>query len=218
LVAYHAPGDPVSGRYRDLLGALLAALGDVSGARGGLPTRTFPGAGALLFTSARPGAGTTTVLLNLAVTAVRQGRRRVVVVDANLRRPGVAARLGLPEFPGLCEVLGGTFSLDHALQETEQANLLALTAGFPSGGERAGVRFVAETVRSLLRQLRQRFDLVLVDAPPWDGRPDVALPATACDAVCLVLAGQEAETPRVDDLLRGIPAQGVRLVGCVLTG
>ena len=218
VVAYHAPGDPVSGRYRDLLAALLTALGDVSGGRAGLPALAPPGAGALLFTSARPGAGTTTVLLNLAVTAVRQGRRRVVVVDANLRRPGVAARLGLPEVPGLREVLGGALPLDHALRETAQVNLLALTAGSPAGGERTGMRFVAETAHSLLRQLRQRFDLVLVDAPPWDGRPDVTVPGTACDAVCLVLAEQEAETPRVDDLLRAIPAQGARLVGCVLTG
>jgi hypothetical protein len=218
VVAYHAPGDPVSGRYRDLLAALLTALGDLSGTRTGLAPRTVPGTPALLFTSARPAAGTTTVLLNLAVTAVRQGRRRVVVVDANFRRPGVAKRLGLPEIPGLREVLGGTVPLDHALRETEQTNLLVLTAGGPAVGEQAGMRFVAETVRSLLRQLRQRFDLVLVDAAPWDGRPDLTVPGTACDAVCLVAAEQEAETPEVDALLRGIPAQGAAVVGCVLTG
>jgi Mrp family chromosome partitioning ATPase len=212
VVAYHAPGDPLSGRYRDLLAALLTALGDLSGTKASLSPP------ALLFTSARPAAGTTTVLLNLAVTAARQGRRRVVVVDANFRRPAVAQRLGLPEIPGLREVLGGTISLDHALRETEQAHLLALPAGGPAAAEPGGMRFVGGTVRSLLRQLRQRFDLVLVDAAPWDGRPDVTVPGAACDAVCLVVAEQEAETPEVDALLRGIPAQGAGVVGCVLTG
>jgi Mrp family chromosome partitioning ATPase len=203
LLAYHAPGHPVSGQYRELLTALLTAAPGVRHQ-------------ALLFTPAGSEADCATVLLNVAITAARQGRRRVVVVDANLRHPGGAGRLGLPEVPGLREVLAGAATLEQALQETDQGNLLALTAGAAGAG--GGVRFVAETMRSLLRQLRQRFDLVLVNGPPWDGRPDVTVLGAACDAVYLVLGEQEAETPPVDDLLRVIPAQGARLAGCILAG
>jgi Mrp family chromosome partitioning ATPase len=203
LVAFHSPGHPVSGQYRELLTALLTALPGVRHQ-------------ALLFAPALAETTAVTVLLNVAVTAARQGRRRVAVVDANLRRPEVAARLGLEEAPGLREVLGGTATLEQALQETEQASLAALAAGASAAG--SGVRFVAETMRSLLRQLRQRFDLVLVNGPLWDGRPDGQVLGTACDAVYLVLPDREAETPEVDDLLQAVPRQGARLGGCILTG
>jgi Mrp family chromosome partitioning ATPase len=203
LLAYHAPGHPVSGQYRELLTALLTASPGVRHQ-------------VLLFTPALSEADCATVLLNVAISAARQGRRRVVVVDANLRHPEGAARLGLPEVPGLREVLAGAATLEQALQETDQVNLLALTAGAAGAG--GGVRFVAETMRSLLRQLRQRFDLVLVNGPRWDGRPDVTVLGAACDAVYLVLSEQEAETPEVDDLLQVIPEQGARLAGCILAG
>jgi Mrp family chromosome partitioning ATPase len=73
-------------------------------------------------------------------------------------------------------------------------------------------------MRSLLGQLRQRFELVLVDGPRWDGRADATVPGTACDGVFLVLAEQEADTPPVHDLVRAMAEQGARLAGCILTG
>jgi len=167
----------------------------------------------LLFTSALPQTGNTTTLLNVAITAARQGRRRVVVVDANLRQPSVADRLGLPAAPGLREALAGTIALDEVIQPTEQPNLFALTAGVR---DNAGMRFVAETMRSLLRQLRQSFSLVFVDGPRWDGRQEGIVLASACDAVYLVVNEQQAETPQIDALLQHIPNQGARLAGCIL--
>lgn len=198
LTAFHAPDQPASRSYRELLDAVCSAA-DVPAA--------------LLFTPALPRSGNTTTLLNVAITAAREQRRRVLVVDANLRQPAIADRLGLPAAPGLREALAGTATLDDVLQETEQANLFALTAGVR---ESAGVRFIAETMRSLLRQLRQRFGLVFVDGPRWDGRPDAIALASACDAVFLVAPEQEAETPQTDALLRIIPEHGARLAGCIL--
>ena len=200
LVAYHAPDQPAAHQYSEVCDAVLNA---VAGDR----------AAVLLFTPARPRSGNTTTLLNIALTAARQERRRVVVVDANPRQPAVAERLGLPAAPGLREVLAGAATLEDVLQATEQDNLFALTAGVRDA---AGVRFVAETMRSLLRQLRQRFPLVFVDGPCWDGRPDVTTLATACDAVFLVAPEQEAETPQTDALLRLLPDHGARLAGCIL--
>jgi tyrosine-protein kinase Etk/Wzc len=200
LVAYHAPEQPAARQYREVLDAVLNAAVDNDHSA------------ALLFTPALPRSGNTTTLLNVALTAARQEQRRVVVVDANLRHPAVAERLGLSPAPGLREALAGT-ALDEVLQATEQTNLFALTAGVR---DVAGVRFVAETIRSLLRQLRQRFPLVFVDGPRWDGRPDVTALAAACDAVFLVTPEQEAETPQTDTLLQLIPARGARLAGCVL--
>ena len=203
LIAFHDPKHLLSTQYRDLLSALLAA-------------RPGEEPQALLFTSAHPGSGKTTALLNVAITAARLGRQRIVVVDANFAKPGLAAALDLPEKPGLREVLAGVTSLDEALRETAQPNLTALTAGVTLST--GGVRFLAETVRSLLRQLRQRFDHIFVDAAVWDSRSETLNLAAACDAVYLVLAPNETDTPAVDDLYRRIPEQGAKLAGCIVVG
>jgi Mrp family chromosome partitioning ATPase len=202
LVVFHRPDHPVSGQYRELWKSLAAALP---------ATRS----GALLLTAATAGAGTTTALLNLAVSAARDGKRQAVVVDADLRRPGIAQRLGLPPVPGLQEVLAGTVSLQRALRETGQANLHALTAG--QGAGLTGGRLAGEAMRSVLRHLRSRFDLVLVDAMPWDGRPDVVSLGCACDAISLVVRQADASKPEVAELFQIIPEQGGRLCGCILT-
>ncbi len=201
LVAFHAPEQLAARQFRDVLDALSTA--SAISHRGSV----------LLFTSVLPSCGATTTLLNLAITAARRDRQRTVVVDAHFRRPAVADRLGLPAAPGLREVMAGTIALDEAIQTTEQENLLALTAGIRESG---GVRFVAESLRSLLRQLRQRYPLVFVDGPRWDSKPDVMTLAAACDSVLLVVPENEADTPQTDALLRLIPQQGARLAGCIL--
>jgi Mrp family chromosome partitioning ATPase len=202
LIAFHDPEHAVSAQYRELLKALLAA-------------RPADQPQALLFTAAQAVGGTmTTTVLNAAITAARRGRRRVAAVDANTAAPALAPALGLAEKPGWREVLAGTATLDEALRQTAQPDLAALTAGVTAAA--GGVRFLAETVRSLLRQLRQRFDLVFVNAPPWDGRPETTNLAAACDAVYLVLPPEEADTPATDDLLRRISDSGAALGGCVV--
>jgi Mrp family chromosome partitioning ATPase len=202
LLAFHCPEHPVSGQYRSLLQSLV---GPQAAGR----------AQVLLFSAAGAGAGTTTALLNLAISAVREGNLRVVVVDADMRRPAVAERLGLTAAPGLQEVLAGKVSLQRAVQGTGLVNLWALTAGENSPG--GGARLAGEAMRSVLRHLRGRFDLVLVDAPPWDGRPEVVALGSFCDTVYLVVRQDLAQTAAVQDLLELIPQQGSRLRGCILT-
>jgi Mrp family chromosome partitioning ATPase len=200
VIAHHQPDHPVSEQYRELLACLI-------------PPMAPEGVAALLLTPALPGADAATVLLNLAVTAARKGGRRVIVVDADLRQPTLAERLGLSARPGLSEVLAGTVTLEQSLQPTEQANLAILTAGGPAA---AGPRLIVETPASLLRQVRQRCGLALILGPHWNDRPDGHALAAACDVVYLVLPEQEAGSPQVDELLQAIPRQGARLGGCIL--
>jgi Mrp family chromosome partitioning ATPase len=199
LVAYHQPEHPVSQQYRSLLAALLAQAPSI-------PLQV------LMFTAPIPLPGTTTVLLNLALTCARQGRERIAVIDANIERPTVAQRLGLPSCPGWCEVLAGTVPLDQALQETGQDRLQALPAGQTTGES----RFASETIRAVFRQLRGQFGLVLVDAPCWDSRPDLLALGAACDAVYLVLEPGGSDLPEVKQLCHSLPRQGIPLRGCIL--
>jgi Mrp family chromosome partitioning ATPase len=207
LVSYHRPHHPISLHYRKLAESLLGSSSSQ----------------VLMFTSALTEAGTTTTMLNLAISAVRQsgmGKRRAVVVDGNWRRPALADRLGLRQGPGMREVLAGTASVEQSLQETDQIGLWALPAGRTAlritSAPEGGPRFLAETMRSLFRQLRQRYDLVLVDGPRWDGQADVVLLGTACDSVYLVVPEDEAESPQVEELYQLIPEQGGQLAGCIV--
>ena len=135
VIAHHQPDHPVSGQYRELLAAVT-------------PPAAGEAAPVLLLTPALPGADAVPVLLNLAVTAARKGGRRVIVVDADLKTPTLAERLGLGSRPGLCDVLAGAATLEQALQPSGEANLAILTAGGPAS---AGPRLVVETPASLLR-------------------------------------------------------------------
>jgi Mrp family chromosome partitioning ATPase len=198
LVAFHAPDQPSSADYVQLLEALSGA------------SKRSPAA--LLLAGVRPRIGTTTVLLNVAITAARQGRR-VAVVDANLVRPAVAKYLGLEPAPGLTEVLAGDQPVEQALRATEQSNLVALTAGSPTPTLAS-----TEALRDLLHDLREQFDLVLVDGPRWDGRPAGIALASLCDRMFLVVPGSEADKPPASELVRTLPEQGVCLGGVVLTG
>jgi Mrp family chromosome partitioning ATPase len=201
LVAFHHPEHPISEQYRTLLTGLVAQL--PSG-----------GSHVLMATASRPELSTTDVLLNLAITLARQGRTRVAVLDANLRRPSVARRLGLPAAPGLHEVLAGTVSLQRAIQETEQPNLRAITAGEPPVHGRR--HLAGDALRWILRHLHQRFNWVLMDAPWWDGRPEVVALGSACDAVYLLLPQAETQKPETAALMQLIAEQGSPLRGCIL--
>ena len=64
---------------------------------------------------------------------------------------------------------------------------------------------------------REQYDLVLVDAAPWDGRPEIVALACACDGVYLCLPEKDQETPETANLLQVIPEQGAPLRGCILT-
>jgi len=200
LIAYHCPEHHASARFEALLDTLLSVVPSAKSA-------------AFYFTSALFGVGTTTVLLNLALTAARR-QLRVVVIDANDPRPGIAAKLDLDEQPGLHEVLSGEKALDEAIQESEQINLYALTNG--ARRTASGSRFMAVTMRSVLRDLRRKFDLVLVDGPRWNGHPEVIAAGVACDAVFVVMPESAAESPQMDQLVQMIPEQGARLGGCIL--
>jgi capsular exopolysaccharide synthesis family protein len=134
----------------------------------------------VLVTSATPGDGKTTVAQNLAEAAASAGGR-VLLLEADLRRPTLAGRLGLRSAPGLAEVLISSCSVDDALQAT---SLEPATNG--SSRQNSAVRVIvsgmvppnpAELIESsamerLLDWAAESFDLVLIDTPPLSVVPD----------------------------------------------
>lgn len=200
LIAYHQPEHPLSHQYRSVLDHLVTTA------------RAFD-ARILLMSGIASGCGTTTVLLNLAITHARDSQQRVLVADAHVHRPALAQRLSLNPVPGLREVLSGVIPLHRTLQETGQSNLEAL----PLGDEGTHPALPMHSLGTTLRHLRKRFDLVLVDAPTWHNGAEMLALASACDALFLVLPQHQAETAETKNLFQSILRQGIRLRGCLLT-
>ena len=114
----------------------------------------------MLLAGVRPNVGATTVLVNLAAAAAKLGRR-VVVVDAHLKRPGVALRLGHEPEVGLHEVLTGKAAVEEAILATAAAGLHVP----PARIDAADVSMSKDAAAWLLQLLRSRFDVVFVDSP-----------------------------------------------------
>ena len=117
----------------------------------------------LLVTSAVPGEGKTVTAANLAVVFAQAGRR-VLLVDADMRKPGVHIIFDLPNAHGLTTVLrGADVSLDAIAQPTEQENLRILTTGPlpPNPAELAG----SKRMRTVVERPDDRRDLVIFDSP-----------------------------------------------------
>jgi Mrp family chromosome partitioning ATPase len=195
----HQPDHPVSRRYKELLLALL------SGTRRNQP--------ALLFSSPFSEAHTVQAVLELGLTAARHGWN-TVVVDGGLRQASLASRVRLPRTPGAQDVLAGSEELGQCLRPTAQSNLHLLPAGESPAGQ--GLRLVSRTTRSLLGDLRKQFDLVLVACPSWTEMNDPSVAGFA-GGLYLVLPEKEAESRRVDEVVRVIEEQGIRLAGLLLT-
>jgi Mrp family chromosome partitioning ATPase len=197
LIAFHEPEHAVSVQYQSLAAEIARQM------PGTLPK-------VLLVVGAAEGVGTSTVLLNLAVTLARQDAT-VTVVDANLARPALAERLGLPPGPGLREVLAGQMPPAWCLQETVQGNLWVLPAGV-GGQPRDGVDAVA-----IAEKLRERNDCVLIDAGPWTEGGLASRFAGGSDAIYLVMRQESAATAEMSVLQEEILQRSGRLRGCVLT-
>ncbi|MFQ3650601.1 MAG: hypothetical protein SNJ75_09725 [Gemmataceae bacterium] len=201
LLAYHSPEHPAVARYAELLSGMREAASVKKPAQKAILS-LFPVRGEI---------GCTTVLLNLAIVAARQGQR-TMVLEANAKAPALTKRLGVNSAPGLMELLAGEVSFDQAVQTTDQDRLYVLTVGH-QGPLLADV----QTLHDLLAQMRTQYDLVLIDGPRWDAKPVALALAHASDAVFLVVPTSEADAPPASDWLRTLPQQGIRLAGTILT-
>src|SRR5262245_13060936 len=85
----------------------------------------------VVFCGVLVGEGVTVTATNLAMALAEIGGNRVLLVDANLREPGIESLLGLPQGPGLSELLADRISLERALRKTILKNVDVLTAGRP---------------------------------------------------------------------------------------
>ena len=143
----------------------------------------------IVVTSAIPGEGKTTTATNLALSFGLEPETRTCLVDADLRSPAVHQALHDLPAAGLAEILEADAKLDEALTDVDGTHLSVLPVralpSYPS--ELLASRKMIE----LLDELQERFQTIIIDAPPIAGMPDAAALVDVCDAAVLVVgAGQ----------------------------
>ena len=164
-------------------------------------------------TSAEPDEGKTTLALNLAQTDARLGRR-VLLVDADFRRSEVANILEFRKSPGLIDVLTGRARFEDVVQIDKSGAHVLVAGGFePSASEMLVLRDLAP----LLSSLRERYDLVIVDAPPVISLVDAAVVAGFVDRTILVVRWAGTRRSVVSHALNEIAAAGGTLGGVILS-
>ncbi|QOJ00394.1 MAG: polysaccharide biosynthesis tyrosine autokinase [Phycisphaeraceae bacterium] len=139
---------------------------------------------ALVVVGCIPSSGSTSVVSNLALATAAAGRS-VLVIDANLRRPGQHRVFGVAEGPGLGDVLAGAATLDDAAVAVEGTpRLRVLPAG--TREHRAYEALSSDAFSTLLRDARAKYDVILIDTPPAVVSGDAVAIANRADASFLV--------------------------------
>jgi Mrp family chromosome partitioning ATPase len=199
IIAYHAPAHRVSLEYAALFDKMV-------------PSLTPAAPQVFMLCGLHPRVGTSTVLLNLAVVAAQRSRR-VAVLDLNLARPGLGARLGQAGLLGLPDVLAGSLAVGQAMVTTSVANLSLLPAGTAS--EASGL-LTAEASGWFMAWIRERYDVIAIDGPCVDDAAGLAVLAPHADGTYLVLPENETGgAPR--GIAQAIARTGGRLRGLIHT-
>ncbi|NJK47411.1 polysaccharide biosynthesis tyrosine autokinase [Candidatus Gracilibacteria bacterium] len=168
--------------------------------------------------SAEPGDGKSTISSNLAQAAAAMGQR-VLIVDADLRRPQVHHRLGIENGQGLSNILATGLALEEAIQPVPQwENLSVITAGdIPPDPTRL---LASKRMQQVMEELKQKgwFDLIIYDTPPVLGFADGRILAAATNGIVLVARLSKTDRSAVKNCIDQLKLAQVPILGLVANG
>jgi len=167
----------------------------------------------IVVTSPMPGEGKSTSACNIALTLALAGSR-VVLVEADLRKPRVGEYLGLDSAVGLTNVLAGQHTLEDVLVPWRRQTLTVLPAGPvpPNPSELLG----SQHMGNLLKVLGARYDYVIVDSPPLLPVTDGAVLATLTDGALLIARHGKSSRDDLEQAAHALEAVNAKLLGTVL--
>jgi tyrosine-protein kinase len=168
----------------------------------------------IMITSATAGEGKTEVLVNLGVV-LAQNRHRVLLMDADLRRPSLHQKLGLDNLVGLSQIfVHPELGISYSLQPTRISGLTALTSGDtpPNPSELLGSMLMS----SILEELKKSFDILLIDTPPALAVTDAAVLVPYVEGVLLVIKPGTSNMATLSRVVKQFRQLNANLLGAVL--
>ncbi len=199
--ALNDPKSPISEAYNSMRGSLLYSTTE------GLPH-------IMLITSAQPSEGKTTSSFAISAGLARMGKR-VLLVDADMRRPSLHRRIGANNERGLSTLLTSHDPIESVTLPSEQANLTLVTSGPvpPSPTELLS----SSRMEEVFGEFARKFDVVIVDSPPILGLADAPMMSALADGVIFVVESDRGRRGSLKTALRRLRAMRPILLGAVLT-
>lgn len=169
----------------------------------------------IIISSSILGEGKSTTTANLA-TSLAQTDKKVLLIDADLRKPSIYGIMGFSNTPGFTNVLTGLSTLEEAINKTSFPNLDVLCAGIsvPNPGE----ILAWESTAKFIQSLEENYDYILFDSPPINVVADALPLITMSDGVVLVVRQNYSSYPEIDSVKQSIEFIGGKILGFVLNG
>lgn len=165
----------------------------------------------ILISSPGEEEGKTTVAANLARAVALQGRK-VLLIDGNLRKPGIADAFGLTKTNGLSQFLTGEKGIQDYVAQADGVDILAVAGA----SARSAEELSSPRMQALLEKARQAYDIVIVDSAPVTGYADTRILAKEADAALLVLQADVSTLDAARESKQALETTGVRVAGLVL--
>ncbi|GIN69629.1 protein-tyrosine kinase [Bacillus sp. J14TS2] len=200
LVAKANPKSPISEQYRTIRTNIEFSAVDEE-------------ISTLMVTSSGPAEGKSTTTANLAVVFAQQGKR-VLIVDADMRKPTVHYTFGITNTIGLTNVLTRQVVLEEAARSTDVENLHVLPSGPipPNPAELLG----SKGMQLFFEGAKEQYDLIIFDTPPVLAVTDAQILANKCDGTVLVVASGKTELESAQKTKELLAAAQAKILGVVL--
>jgi len=165
-----------------------------------------------LFTSASPGDGKSTIAANVAVVFAQEGKR-VLLVDADMRKPTVHYTFHKTNTLGLSNLLTRQAELSEVVRKSE-VGLDVITCGPipPNPAELLG----SKTMTTVMENMKSQYDIVIFDAPPVLSVTDAQILSNKCDGTILVLSAGETEKEGIVKAKEALVSSQANIIGAVL--
>jgi protein-tyrosine kinase len=167
----------------------------------------------LMAASAQSGEGKSTTISNLAVTYAQEGKK-TLIIDSDLRNPSLHRFFSIPNLVGLTHILLSEQSWLEVVRETHVPNLFLL----PSGVIPANPSEILASTRmaSLMKDLRENFDIILFDTPPILAVTDGLILSSLCDGVFIVINSGKTKNGLAQKMLKSLEHVKANVIGAVI--
>ena len=169
----------------------------------------------VMITSATGGEGKTTLSAHLAARCANSGTS-TLLIDADMRRASLGRLLDVPVGPGLGDVLGGEIGLDESLTTVQAGGFHFLSAGTP--GRDPSRVLKSARLSELIAQLRQNYDLIIIDTPPVLPVADALILGRWADGAIMAARFDASRLPLVERANRQLALAGIPVLGVVVNG